>query len=202
MTTANNPSLGSIPIRRGFYDSAARQGFGFDKAWNKHNIWSGEAMRRVMLSTNYFMQGNGNYALKAYAGKYTCQGNRCRLTDQRQLIGVHNGRSYDRYFNQRVGGLMGMQTLYCNQGGAERCPNWVTYAITNPGTPNPYNSPAMEPSNNTENLPSPAEESALAREKAQEPESTEVLNAIASGETELNFSYTPLPEEIPNPNRP
>ncbi len=36
MTTANNPSLGSIPIRRGFYDSAADQGFGFDKAWNKH----------------------------------------------------------------------------------------------------------------------------------------------------------------------
>jgi len=28
-----------------------------DKAWNKHNIWSVEAMRKVMLSTNITTQG-------------------------------------------------------------------------------------------------------------------------------------------------
>lgn len=203
MTTANNPALGSIPIRRGFYDAAVNQGFGFDKAWNYHNIWSGEAMRRVMLSTNYTKQGNGNYALKAYAGKYVCQGNRCQRTDQRELIGVHNGRSYDKYFNQRVGGLMGMQTMYCNQGGVVRCPSWVTYSITNPGVNNPYSAPAAESSNGVESLPpSSPEKSALEREKAQEPEIKQLFSEIAAGITELSFSYTPLPLEIANPNSP
>ena len=57
MATASNPTLGSIQIRRGFYDGAIDQGWGMDKAWNKHNIWSVEAMRKVMLSTNLTTQG-------------------------------------------------------------------------------------------------------------------------------------------------
>lgn len=120
MATAQNASLGPIPIHRGFWDAAPDQGFGMDKAWNKHNIWSVEAMRRVLLSPNYTMQANGNYALVAYAGKYSCSSSSslCVLEDERKLVGVHDGRTYANYYGWPVNGLMGMLTLYCDQGGA------------------------------------------------------------------------------------
>ena len=43
LATAGNPSLGNILLRRGFWDADTDLGWGVDKAWNKHNIWSVEA---------------------------------------------------------------------------------------------------------------------------------------------------------------
>ncbi|WP_427019472.1 hypothetical protein ACQCSX_22805 (plasmid) [Pseudarthrobacter sp. P1] len=205
MVTAQNPILGPIPIHRGFWDSVPDQGFGFDKAWNKHNLWSSEAMRRIMLSTNYVMQGNGNYALTAYAGKYTCSGSTCTLTDQRQLTGVHDGRTYSTYYTWPVNGLMGMLTAYCNNpDGAAACPNWVTFSITNPGVTNPYNNIAAkgEASGTAQSSASPsAGPDALERQKVAEPESKELFSELSAGTTTLDFDYYPLPEVIDNPNK-
>ena len=193
MSTAANPTLGSIQIRRGFYDSAVNQGWGMDKAWHKHNIWSVEAMRRVMLSTNITNQGL-QHLLKAYAGKYQCNGSTCTLTDQREVRGIYDTQSYQYYYGWPVGGKMGLLTMYCNQGGEPRCPNWVTYSITNPGVNNPYR------------LSSPSADTFLSAEESSEQakilSSDEIValdQAIATGNERVAFSYEPLPQKIPTP---
>lgn len=38
-TVFNKKLALSIPPRRGFYDANADAGFGWDKLWNKHNLW-------------------------------------------------------------------------------------------------------------------------------------------------------------------
>ncbi|MFD1242951.1 hypothetical protein [Arthrobacter ulcerisalmonis] len=193
MATASNPTLGSIQIRRGFYDNAIDQGWGMDKAWNKHNIWSVEAMRRVMLSTNITPQGL-QYLLKAYAGKYQCSGSTCTLTDQREVRGIYDTQSYTNYYGWPVGGKMGQLTMYCYQGGELLCPNWVTYSITNPGVNNPYRS--SSPSADT-NLS--AEESSEQAEILSSDEIVTLDQAIAAGDEQVAFSYEPLPEVIDAP---
>jgi hypothetical protein len=190
MTTASNPTLGGIDIRRGFYDGDIDQGWGMDKAWHKHNIWSLEAQRRVMLSTNIETQGL-QYKLTAYAGKYQCNGSTCTLTDQREVRGIYDTQSYTIYYGWPVGGKMGQLTMYCYQGGELRCPNWVTYSITNPGVNNPYrmSSPSADSSL------SPAE----AAKQAAIRSSDEILaleRAISKGDEKVAFSYEPLPKKI------
>lgn len=193
MATAANPTLGSIEIRRGFYDGAIDQGWGMDKAWNKHNIWSVEAMRRVMLSTNITPQGL-QYLLKAYAGKYQCSGSTCTLTDQREVRGIYDTQSFQYYYGWPVGGKMGMLTMYCEQGGAPLCPNWVTYSITNPGVHNPYRS-----STPSADSVLTAEQSAEQAEIMASDEIVELDEAVASGEVQVAFSYEPLPQLINAP---
>lgn len=193
MATASNPTLGSIQIRRGFWDSAIDQGWGMDKAWNKHNIWSLEAMRRVMLSPNITPQGL-QYLLKAYAGKYSCSGSTCTLTDQREVRGVYDTQSYTNYCGWPVGGKMGLLTMYCEQGGVIRCPNWVTYSITNPGVNNPYRSSSPSADKNLS-----AEESSKQAKILSSGEIVALEEAIAAGDEQVAFSYEPLPKEIGAP---
>lgn len=193
MSTASNPTLGSIQIRRGFYDADINQGWGMDKAWNKHNIWSVEAMRRVMLSPNITTQGL-QYLLKAYAGKYRCSGSTCTLTDQREVRGVYDTQTYTNYYGWPVGGKMGQLTMYCYQGGELRCPNWVAYSITNPGVNNPYRSspPSADASLS-------AEESAEQAEILSSEEIVALEGSIEAGDEQVTFSYEPLPEVIEAP---
>lgn len=167
-------------------------------------------MKKVMVSPNYFMGGNGNYNLTAYAGHYDCPETPgvCILNDQRELRGVHDGRSYTSYYNWPVNGLMGQLTLYCiNPGQARLCPNWVTFAIDNPGVTNPYQPGARM----AEVDPSPIATLGASRQlsgdperttqKLAEPESQQILAELAEGTTALEFSYEPLPLTIPNPNK-
>lgn len=193
MATASNPTLGSIPIRRGFYDGAINQGWGMDKAWNKHNIWSVEAMRRVMLSPNITTQGL-QHVLKAYAGKYSCSGSTCTLTAQREVRGIYDTKSYTNYYGWPVGGKMGQLTMYCYQGGEALCPNWVTYSITNPGVNNPYRSTSPSADSNLS-----AAESSEQAEILSSDEIVALDAAIATGDEQVAFSYEPLPEEIEAP---
>jgi hypothetical protein len=189
IATVSSSTHGSFPIRRGFYDADINRGWGFDKAYHKHNIWSTNAMKKVMASTNSTLQGNGNYNLKAYAGNYDCIDGRCVLREQVELLGIYNPRSYDLYYGWPVGGKMGMQTLFCNQGGEARCANWVTYSINYPGVDNPYSRSST-----------PMEEGLTADEQAEQaeilasPEIEELKAEIASNETKVAFDYEPLPE--------
>lgn len=211
MDTAQHPTLGPIPIHRGFYDGDLDQGFGMDKAYHKHNIWTVSAMKKVMVSPNYFMGGNGNYNLTAYAGHYECESTPgvCVLSDQRELRGVHDGRTYQNYYNWPVNGLMGQLTLYCiNPGGARLCPNWVTFAIDNPGVTNPYKPGTMRSEvdpNPTATLgasqPQSSGDPERTNKKLAEPESQKLLTELDKGTTALEFSYEPLPQTIPNLNK-
>jgi len=192
MATANNPTLGSIPIRRGFWDAdwpTGDIGWGMDKAWNKHNIWSVEAMRRVMLSTNITVQGTQRL-LKAYAGRYTCTGIACALREQMEIYAVYNPNSYSNYYDWPVGGKLGMQTMYCNQGGAWACPNWVTFAIVNPGANNPYGRGRTPDSAVSDDQLRQQQEGLTSREVV------ELREAIDSGDAQVRFAFEPLPETV------
>lgn len=208
MVTANHATLGPIPLHRGFWDSDTDQGFGVDKAWNKHNIWSVEAMRKLMVSPNWSKQTNGNYAMRGYAYLIDCQGGSCRKTDERELIGVHDGRSYGDWYGWPVGGLMGMRTAYCqNPGGAWACPDWVTYSILNPGADNPFKTRAFGSAAGTEELlgealpgseasapPADPTDKARIKKKLDGPEIKGLREKIANGKAKVKFSYTPLDE--------
>jgi len=191
VATANNTyGLGSIPIRRGFYDGTIDQGFGADKAWNKHNIWSFEAMRRVMLSWNITQQG-AQYLLKAYAGKYKCDGWTCTLVDQREIYAVYDTQSYTKYYGWPVGGKMGLLTMYCNQGGIIRCPNWVTYSLLNPGVNNPYLVPTQTADSNMT-----AAETQIQSKAMSSNEIVSLQASIADGSGDVKFDYKPLPKKF------
>ncbi|UGS25496.1 hypothetical protein K8F61_12495 [Microbacterium resistens] len=206
MDTAGNAQIGNIPIRRGFWDADIDKGWGMDKAWNKHNLWSVAAMKAVLHSSNITPQGT-QYLLKAYAGKSYCSGNPqiCRVTDRREIRAVVDPKSHKLYHGWPVGGVMGMQTMFCEQQGIWRCPNWVTYSILNPGKHNPYNSFVTDGDLDVpvgEKLR--AEQYLLSDEQAEEqaemmssPEIVELERQIDSGEVQLLFSFDPLPDEYP-----
>lgn len=187
-TTAINRTLGPIPIRQGFWNADTNRGFGFDKAIHKHNLYTVSAQKRIMLSPTIVKQGNGNYRLTLYAGRYRCSGWSCKLVDKRTVYGIHNGRSYITYRGWPVGGVMGMQTAYCrNPDGAERCPNWVTPAIDRPGAPT-----AAAGQVGAKRLP---EERGPVLTSADR----ELFSDVEAGRAELASSPTPLPTTIAAP---
>lgn len=187
-TTAFNRTLGPIPIRQGFWDSGPDEGFGFDKASHKHNLYTLSAQKRIMLSPTIAKQRNGNYRLTLYAGRYRCSGWNCKLVDKRTVYGVHNGRSYPDYFNFRVGGRMGMQTAYCdNPDRAPKCPNWVTPAIDRPGAPT-----AAAEQVDAKRLPED-------RGPVLTSADRELFSDVEAGRAELASSPTPLPTTIAAP---
>jgi len=185
-TTALNRTLGPIPIRQGFWDSVADKGFGFDKAFHKHNLYTLSAQKRIMLSPTIYKQQNGNYKLTLYAGRYRCSGSTCRLVDKRTVHGIHNGRSYPEYHNWPVGGLLGMQTAYCLNPNREiRCPNWVTPAIDRPGAPSASSqrSASAQPMDQQKRVFTAADR--------------QLFEDVESGRAKLTSSPTRLPTTIP-----
>jgi hypothetical protein len=203
LATAVNPELGDIELRRGFWDSETNLGFGVDKAWNKHNIWSIEAQRRVLMSKNHVKQGNGRYALTAYAGKYKCDKILCTLTDQRKVVGIYNPYSSPEYHGWPAGGVLGLQTMYCDQGGAIKCPNWVTYSILNPGVTNPFSIVTGDSDLPTDGATSVPSEKGLSAQQwssqssmLQSSDIESLREDLAAGTAEVGFSDHPLPETI------
>ncbi|MEW1707328.1 hypothetical protein AB0230_08810 [Microbacterium sp. NPDC089190] len=201
MTTANNPVLGGIPIRRGFYDADANQGFGMDKAWHYHNLPSLTAQKYVLESTDRTQQRNGSWRMRAWAYKQECTtsgGKRtCKVVDEREVWGIYQPQSYDKYFGWPVKGKMGLQTMYCQQGGAKKCPSWVIISFQNAaaGVSSLSRSQATTPSVS----PTPAVEQGLTpmQQKSQQElyESTEMqelFQQVESGEVVLTGSYTKL----------
>ena len=144
MGTAYNSKLGYIPIRRGFWDHEAAggrgQGFGYDKAWNYHRMWSSVGgIMWLMGSPNGASapQPNGNYMLTAYVYKKFCSGpgsTNCTYTDSRQIAGIYASNSSNGIGGWPVGsGKIGLLTAYCvNPGGptVTACPTWVGAAMS------------------------------------------------------------------------
>ena len=197
MTTANNAVLGGIPIRRGFWDSDAGQGFGMDKAWHYHNLPSLKAQRNVLLSSNRTLQANGNWLLRAYAQKIVCpSGGSCYVDDEREVWGIYNNKTYTTYFGWPVGGTLGLQTMYCQQGGVIKCPSWVVLGLNN--ISNAPLSRQAEAQAVPEASPTPSIEAGLTAEERQaqvdfyaSAEVQELLGQVESGEVILTASYEP-----------
>jgi len=177
LATAINPTLGNIPIRRGFWDSDTDKGWGYDKARHKHNIYSIYAQKRVLMSPNIEQQGT-SYALRTWAGRYRCSGSSCRLVEQREVRGIFAKVHMTDFHGWPVNGILGLQTMYCiNPQAAARCPEWVVPAIERPGTP--VRTSPSAPAGRTEQL----------------------LEDVQNGRVALRTAYKPLPRTITRATR-
>lgn len=203
LVTAQNPVLKAIPIRRGFYGSNTKLGWGFDKGWNKHNFTTLKGMVAVMKDPNPQLS-TSRYTMHEYAGYYTCPNNGpiCTLTKEIEVRGVYNPFGYDTYFGWPAGGPtqhLGLQTIYCIQPPADgdNCPPWVWYSFDYPGQPNPYPANANVSSSTKVGMtPTPA------ASPSPSVASTQLIpNAHATGATEIsNDSYKPMPATIKAPS--
>lgn len=189
MANIPNSVVGMFPICRGFYDGDIDQGWGMDKAWNKHNIWSLDAMQKVMMSPNVERQG-AQAIMHAYAGKYECSGSTCKLVEQKELRGIYDSQLQTNYYGWPVNGMMGLLTMYCIQS-TDECPDWVTYSILYPGLPNPYS--------RAETLDSklPASQKAEQEEVLTSREITSLEESVVAGRGRVAFGYEPLPASLP-----
>jgi hypothetical protein len=193
MATAKNPGFADIPIRRGFWDADAGQGFGFDKAWNYHNITTLSGQQKVMLSPTRKQQGNGSWRLTAYAQKEECVTSNgsttCRIVEEIPVVGVYNPRTFDEYFGWPVRGVLGEQTMYCDQGGVVKCPSWVWIALQNLGTS--ANESRMAQSGFSVEQGLNAEQREDQIEQLQTAEMQELEDQVLAGQVVLTGSYTP-----------
>jgi len=193
MATANNPSVANIPIRRGFWDADAAEGFGLDKAWHYHNITTVTGQVKVMMSPNVTLQGNGNYRLTAYANKQECvvrNGVReCTIVEEIPVVGVYNPDVKDTYFGWPVNGVLGMQTMYCDQGGAVKCPSWVWLSLQNIGIASD-SARSADPGFSVESGLT-AEQQIDQLENLETPEMLALEEQVLTGEVVLGGSYEP-----------
>lgn len=194
MATVVNPGFASIPIRRGFWDGDAGQGFGMDKAWHYHNITTLSGMVKVMASPNYVKQSNGSWRMTAYVHEKVCvirNGvKECEITQEIPVIGIYNPRTFDKYFGWPVGGVLGMQTMYCDQGGVIKCPSWVWLALQNLGQASKA-APIPDEGFSIESGLT-AEQQADQMEILETPEMRALEEQVMSGEVILGASYEPL----------
>lgn len=118
-------SFGGITIRRGFWDSGPDQGFGYDKAYNKHGITHIDAQKMVLRSPNRAVSGL-QYRYTAYAREWI----NGQLNQQIEVWGIYDYRSFSTYYGWPAGNPLGLVTMYC-VGYNPRCPSWVTIALRN-----------------------------------------------------------------------
>ncbi|MBC8091926.1 MAG: hypothetical protein H7Y15_08305 [Pseudonocardia sp.] len=118
-----------IQIRRGFYNSGSNQGFGFDKAYNKHGLTDIRPMKYVFRAV-IRSPDNQDFRYTAYAREFVCNSAGCTVRQEVTVRGIFDPRTYSTYYGLPVGGVLGQKTMYCI-GYNPRCPSWVTVALIN-----------------------------------------------------------------------
>ena len=210
ISVTHNARLGvGIPLRRGFYDGDQDAGFGWDKLWNKHNIWDANAVKVLAASPSATQQSAGSkrYNLATWTGKITCNP-LCKVTAQVELtlaVAPYYQKSYT--YKSRLTGknvvvpiatnqtTYGVVTGYCK--GTVRCPKWVTYSLTNPGKVNPYRSSTGNPEEGQPASPSPASASASSVPLSQSDRAdAESLKELTTTGDDYVYSYEPLTDVI------
>jgi hypothetical protein len=190
MATADNPVLGSLPLRRGFWDHDGQNGFGMDKAWHRHKIQSLSGMKFVMESPLVSNSGNQSI-LRAYVGRYECPDGRpgeCALTAEREVRAIVDERAFREYYGWPAGDPLGLVTMYCmNPDDAIDCPAWVTHAFNYPGQDGLLRS---APSPEGRNAPRPA--------PSRAPSSLDATRTPSAAATPTYLaSYEPPPATMP-----
>ncbi|QXT63018.1 hypothetical protein [Tessaracoccus palaemonis] len=202
MQTTHNAKLGiGIPLRRGFFDSDVNKGFGWDKLWSYHNITTLKAVANMSKSTNTTIQGT-SVILKTWAGRMECSALSCRVTEQMELRLVavtsnpgkytYTAANPKRKVTVSTGATSqswGVQTAYCVLKSGVRCPDWVTFSLTNPGVPNPKR--AAVPA--TGSTPVSAES---AEPQVSPDEQTQAPADEPRADEYTVFSYEPLPVDV------
>ncbi len=126
-----DPATGVKMItRRGFYDSTADQGFGWDKAWNKHGINSCAAIQFVLRSDEVYSTsvGKDTVNMEAWAEEEVND----KVVQEILVTAAYEFGNWPTYFGWPAGNPLGLMTIYCsNSDQSARCPTWVTTALAN-----------------------------------------------------------------------
>jgi hypothetical protein len=146
-----------------------------------------------MLSPTRSQQGNGNWRLSAYAQKQECTtatGKKtCHIIEEIPVVGVYNPRTFDEYFGWPVRGVLGQQTMYCDQGGVVRCPSWVWLALQNMGISSEQSSMAQGDFSVEQGLNAQQREDQA--EQLETPEIQALGDQVRAGTLVLSGSYAP-----------
>jgi hypothetical protein len=189
-------------LRRGFFDAAAQKGFGWDKVWNYHNTTTLKAVANLSKSTNTTVQGT-TVLLKTWAYKIKRTALSCQTTHQQEvrLVFVTNNPGTYSYKASNPTRLIkvstgatnqswGVQTAYCILSSGVRCPDWVTYSLTNPGKANPLRTSTPD----VDGTPASAAPSQTELGESDE-EAIEEADDSTTDEYSV-FSYEPIAGEV------
>lgn len=135
----DDPYLASIPARRGFYCIQANGtglGFGYDKAWHRHNITNLKSIQFALKAPYFFAVasdiGGTGYNFVSYARRKECdeKGN-CEFTDEQKVVAATTTGNSDYYYGMPAGHPVGLVTVYCDYGDPTRllCEPWVDVAL-------------------------------------------------------------------------
>ncbi|MGZ9829986.1 hypothetical protein ACXYTP_24020 [Tsukamurella ocularis] len=127
-----------IPLRRGIWIPAIQDGFGFDKAYHKHNLTNYNVILGVIEHSGSPGPGSNPELLKYSAPIYrlkcetSTRGKQCQPTNQMVVVEVIvseesvESLEFPPGSGNRVavGGVQGVVTAYCK--GMDRCPDWVS----------------------------------------------------------------------------
>lgn len=131
--------LASIPVRRGFYCIQANGtglGFGYDKAWHRHNIKNLKSIQFVLQAPYYFEVasdiGGKGYNFVSYAQRKECdaEGN-CEVKEDQKVVAATTTGNNDYYYGMPAGHPIGLVTVYCDYGDPLKllCKDWVDVAL-------------------------------------------------------------------------
>lgn len=97
------------------------------------------------------------------------------------------------YHGWPAGGKLGLQTMYCQQGGATKCPSWVALRLNNIS-----NAPLSIGADGEVKSDALLERGLTVAERQTQVEYFEsdevkkLLSQVASGDVQLTFSYEPV----------
>lgn len=141
--------VGQVPVRRGFWDPDVvnrksgkdGEGFGYDKAFNRHRVTDMNMIAFVLRSTNIgvnddpdFDEGN-DFVRNIRA--VDCRGPVDNIPeiceeDELDIVAAVNLEDRDLYFDWPAGDPVGLQTVFCEGYDADvdfKCPPWVNSYI-------------------------------------------------------------------------
>lgn len=127
-----NPTYGYtyMPVRTGYYNGDSNVGFGYDKAYHKHNLTGLGSILFALASPFAMPRTDGGAGLVFYAtaqkvGKSLVGGNR-QVIDEQLIYAIHDPDDWPTYYGLPAGNPLGLVTAYCDTDDAEQeCPEWL-----------------------------------------------------------------------------
>lgn len=120
-----------MPVRTGFYNGDADLGFGYDKAYHKHNLTNVGTIIFALESPYAKARTDGDPGQVFYAdaqklGPVNMMGDR-PILDEQEVNAVYDDRDFPTYYGLPAGSPLGLVTAYCENDNQEQdCENWLT----------------------------------------------------------------------------
>jgi hypothetical protein len=129
LATAFTAADQNVPIRRGWYSPSDGVGFGFNKAFQRHNFKDLPAMEYVLRSPIVVPKSDSaepGFNYTAYAQLRDNETN--AVVEEVKVIAADTSGNFPVYYGSPGGNPLGLQTVYC-EGYNPLCPDWASPAL-------------------------------------------------------------------------